>query len=303
MSMLQMTELAHQAHRELQLQSSFPPAWETMEELEERTDDWMARWLERRSKAARGPYYSLLDGFDRIVRTDLKERTDDPEVSPERKLRIVRSLHRTNTMLGVYRHYFRILTPLIKQIAAERNRSVRLLELASGSGELAMQLARIAAKKDLPLEVTGSDYVEAVVLNAAKRAERRGLDVRFLNINAFDMGSALVKGQYDMFLIVGTMHHFKPGKLAVMMAQARRFSDPGSLFVGIDPFRSIPMVLFLPIAHLITFLPDHIYDAWLTARKAYTLCELEQIARIALPDAPITVAHSIPGLTFLKALL
>lgn len=299
--MLQMTKLSLEAQEVLEVDFSFPPSFETMEELERETNNWMSRWLWQRKKIARshGRLSAFIDYIDQNVRTDLLECTDDADVSPERKLRIVRSLHRTNTLFGVYRHYTQILIPLIRQMAAERGRPVRLLELASGSGEMAMHLARVSEKKNLPLEVTASDYVDIVVSNAERKARNRRLKMNFRTINAFDLGTTLGKGQYDIFLIIGTMHHFKPGQLAVMMAQAQRLSDSGALFVGLDVFRSIPLLLFLPTSHLITFFPDHIHDAWLTARKAYSLHELEHIAKIAVPNARISVSHSFPGLSVL----
>ncbi len=300
--MLQLTKTALDAHSELGSLTPFPPKWETMEELENTTDTWMQQWLSRRSQLAheRGLFAGLSDNLDKVVRTELPEHTDNPKVSPERKLRIVRSLHRMNTLLGVYRHYTSILRRPIDRIAAARNRPVRLLELAGGSGEMAMNLARMASKGRLPVEVTCSDYVEDVVKDAERRANERGLQMSFRNVNVFDMGKAFDKGQYDVFLIIGTMHHFTPGQLAVMIAQSRRFAESGSLFVGIDGFRSIPMLCFLPTVHLITFLPDHIHDAWLTARKFYTLYELEHIAQIAAPGTRISATHSFPGLSVLK---
>ena len=51
--MLQMAKTARVAQSELELLNSFPPSWETMEELEYMTDDWMQRWLSKRSNIAR----------------------------------------------------------------------------------------------------------------------------------------------------------------------------------------------------------------------------------------------------------
>jgi len=295
-----MMKAARDAKSELALPADFPPSWKAMEELEDVTDDWMKRWLSKRSHNARkhGLFTLLSDYVDKIIRAALPEHTGNPDVSSKRKLKIVRSLHRTNLLLGVYRNYIKILTPLIMEVAAIRNRPVRLLELASGSGEMAMNLARLAQKRNLPVEVTGSDYVEDVVKDAERRAVKRAIEVNFHTINAFDMGE-LSQGQYDIFLVIGTMHHFTPGQLAVIIAQSKKFA--GSAFVGIDGYRSIPLLLWLPIVHFLTFLLDHIHDAWLTARKFYSLFELEHIANIAAPDAQITVAHSFPGLSVLKA--
>ena len=298
--MLQMKETARETQNELEMSTVFPPSWKTMEELEDVTDDWMQRWLTKRSHITRkhGLFALFSDYLDKIARTDLPEHTDKTDMSPERKLKIVRNIHRTNLLLGVYKHYIRILTPLIVEVAAIRNRPARLLELASGSGEMAMNLARLASKRNLPVEVTGSDYVEDVVNDAQKRATKRGLKVDFRTINVFDMG-VLSRGQYDIFLIIGTMHHFTPGQLAVIMAQSREFA--GSAFVGIDGYRSMPLLLWLPAVHLITFSRDNMYDAWLTARKFYTLSELECVAQIAVPGKKIAATHSFPGLSVLKA--
>jgi 2-polyprenyl-3-methyl-5-hydroxy-6-metoxy-1,4-benzoquinol methylase len=298
--MLQMLKMARNAQSELELLTPFPPLWKTMEELEYVTNGWMQRWLSKRSNMAQkhGLFARFSDYVDKIARTDLPEHTDNPDVSPERKLKIVRSLHRTNFLLGVYRRYIKILTPLIMEVATIHNRPARLLELASGSGEMAMNLARLASKENLPVEVTGSDYVKDLVKDAEEKAVKRGLGVHFRTINAFDMG-VLSHGQYDIFLVIGTMHHFTPGQLAVIMAQSRKFA--GSAFVGIDGYRSMSMLLWIPIFHLITFLPDHIHDAWLTARKFYTLFELKCIAQIAVPGVKIAATHSFPGISVLKA--
>ncbi len=297
--MLQMYKTAHLTQSELELHTPFPPKWKTMIDLENMTDEWMQQWLLKRKDIAKkqGLFAQYADYFDKMVRTDLPEHTDNPDVSSERKLRIVRSLHRTNILLGLYRRYIDILTPMIMKIASARNRKVRLLELASGSGEMAMSLARLAKNNNLPVEVTGSDYVESVVKDAEERAIKRGLDMHFRTINALDM-SGIKRGEYDILLVIGTMHHFTPGQLSVIIAQSKE--NTGSVFVGIDGYRSVFNLLGLPFVHLITFLPDHIHDAWFTARKFYTLFELEHIAQVAVPDAKVSVRHSFPGMSVLN---
>jgi 2-polyprenyl-3-methyl-5-hydroxy-6-metoxy-1,4-benzoquinol methylase len=297
--MLQLLKAARAAQDALKRQIPFPPSWKNVKELEDVTDDWMRRWLLKRTEMAKsqGLFTNLLDCMDRAARTHLPEHTDNPLVSPDRKVRIVRSLHRMNIIMGAYKRYGDILTPVLMDMARKRKRPVRLLELACGSGDNAMSLARLRAKKNLPLEITGSDYVEDVVQNAAAKAARMELDLRFRIINALDM-SQLDQDEYDIFLITGTMHHFTPGQLAVIFSQLSRFKD--SVFIGIDGFRSMTMLLGLPLLHIITFLPDHIHDAWFTARKFYTLPELEYIAQIAVPDAEIIPQHDFPGISVLK---
>lgn len=297
--MLQFDDLAWKAQARLSSEAPFPPPYQTMAELETAADEWFGKWLAERGNIAaeKGVFSRLTNSLDKWIRTDLPEHTDNPDVSPERKLRIVRSLHRTNLLLGVYRNYSGVLLPLIKETAALKKRPVKVLELASGSGEMAMRLAAAASKKGLAVEVTGSDYVEKVVLDAQKRADERGNPTRFRVVNAFDMGT-LAHGEYDIIYITGTMHHFSPGQLAVIMAQSQRAA--GTYFVGLDGLRSMALLALLPIVHLPTFLPDHIHDAWFTARKFYSLFELECIARMAVRGASITATNSFPMVSVLK---
>lgn len=297
--MLQMTHAAQAAQKNLESRQTFPPAWENMSELSQAVDSWMKDWLKERSRAASEKSLAsrAAHALDLLVRTDAPEHTDNPAVSDARKLRIVRSLHRTNIALGVYRNYAAVLLPVIKNCAARLGREVKVLELASGSGGMAMHLARTCARKKLPVSVTGSDYVQHVVDGANQRAREKNNPARFRLVNAFAM-DALKDAEYDLIYITGTMHHFSPGELAVIMAQSRRAA--GSYFIGLDGLRSLGLLLLLPALHLLTF-PDHLHDAWLTARKFYSLPELSLMAQIALPGVPVSATHSFPGVSVLKA--
>jgi hypothetical protein len=299
--MLQLDRLNRITQKDLELSTFFPPIWNTMKELDNLTNEWMNKLILQKSRLALniGPIVRFNNYLDELVHTDRLEHTDSPNVSPIRKLKIVRNIHRTNLLMGVYKHYIKILTPLINEVATMQKRPVRILELASGSGEMAMTLASLALKNNLPVEITGSDYVEDVVQDARKRSIERGLKINFLTLNAFDMG-VLKQNEYDIILIIGTMHHFTPGQLAVIMAQSRKYAS--SAFVGLDGYRSMPLLIGLPIVHLITFSLDNIHDSWLTARKFYTLFELELIAKIAIPDSEITIEYLFPGLSVLKSI-
>ncbi|MEW5734069.1 MAG: class I SAM-dependent methyltransferase [Thermodesulfobacteriota bacterium] len=298
--MLQMNNAARAAQEALEIRKLFPPAWESMGQLRRAVDAWMADWLAERSRQARdqGLAARAEDALDRRIRTDLPEHTDNPAVSDARKLRIVRSLHRTNIALGVYRNYADVLLPVLKKTAERLGREVKVLELASGSGGMAMHLARTCARRNLPVSVTGSDYVPQVVDGANERALQKGNPARFRLVNAFAM-DALSDGEYDVIYITGTMHHFSPGSLAVIMAQSRRVAT--SHFIGLDGLRSLGLLLFLPAVHVLTLLPDHVHDAWLTARKFYSLFELGLIARMALPGVPVSARHSFPDVSVLTA--
>lgn len=275
-------------------------SWQDMAELEQAADAAVARLRGLRSEEAarHGLLRRLAVRLDDWVRTDAPEYLDDPDFPPERKQRIVQALHRFNQGVFAYRRFFNVLLPLIRPLASQR--PVRILELASGSGEFSFALAKLAAKRGIAVEVTGSDYFMEHVEAGNAKARARGSDVRFIQVNAFDMG-ALDEDSYDIVFIAQSIHHFSPGQVAMMVAQAARVA--GTAFVGIDGRRSPEIYAIASVPAVLPLLYyrslDYVHDALLSARKFYTESELELIARIAAPDAFVSVRAELPGYSVL----
>lgn len=284
--MLQLTRLNEEAHHLLASKEPFPPKWNDRAELEHSTNEWMVQWLERRKRLARekGGIPRLCDALDRRLRTDEVEYLDDPACPVKTKIRIVKGVHMFNVVNRSYPLFARTLAPLFEEIAKRQGRPAKLLELASGSGEQAMALARHSQKGHLPVAITGSDYVPEYVDDANKRAQTRSLPVTFRVVNAFNMNS-IKENEYDIVLICGSTHHFSPGQVAMMIAEARRVAT--TAFVSIDGRRGIDNILGVLPLPILTFQFALLHDAILSGRKFYSRYELEHIARIAAPGAPI----------------
>ncbi len=297
--MLQLRTVSHAAQGALRAEAQFPPAWEDMAQLEKAADDWMRRLLEKRREIAgkQGLLPRLHDRIDTKIRTDAVEYLDVPDYPPAKKLEMVRALHAFNILMFSYRRYVYLLTPLILEVANAKRRPVRLLELASGSGELALSLSRLAHKKGLPVEITGSDYIPEYIEAGNRIAQERSLPARFTHVNAFDMRE-LEPGAYDIIMISQSTHHFSPGQLAMMIAQSSRIAS--TAFISFDGERSLSLFPAVVGPPLLTFRKHFIHDAFLTSRKVYSEFELECIARIAAPEARPTVKRSIPGVTVLS---
>ncbi len=273
-----------------------------MEALERRVDQAVERLRYGRHCAAEeaGGAEWARHALDVALRTDRAELLDRADVPAQRKLAIVRALHRQNRAVFSYARFLRHLEPLVREVQAREGRPARVLELASGSGEFTLALAELAERKRLPVEITGSDVVAAYVDDGNARATRRRLKVRFEVVNAFDM-SALAPGAYDVAFIAQSLHHFTPGQLAMMIAQARRVAKAG--FVGIDGHRSLLVLAFLgvagPLSAAASLTPGFLHDAWVSGRKMYPMAELELIAQLATPEGRVTVREDFPGFTVL----
>jgi 2-polyprenyl-3-methyl-5-hydroxy-6-metoxy-1,4-benzoquinol methylase len=246
----------------------------------------------RRARAAsRWLPYRLAVAADDALRTDRPEHLDEPDYPADRKLAMVRALHRMNQLAGSYGRFLDILEPHLRAAAAKRGGPARALELASGSGELTLALATRAAKRGLAVEVTGSDYVPAVVAAARARAAARGVPVQFEVLNAFDLEREAT-GRFDVVFTVQSMHHFSPGQLATIVAQSSRVAT--TAFVGIDGRRSAVLLAALPAVTALTAQRDFIHDAWLSARKFYPADELRALAQLAAPTSASSVTARGP---------
>lgn len=274
------------------------PASSGMKELERNADAAIARL--RTLRRARAPDAGRLRAMavtvDDWLRTDQPEYLDDPHFPPERKQAIVQALHRFNQGVLAYRRFFQVLLPMLRSVQTEQQRPVRILELASGSGEFSFALAKRAAQAGVAVEVTGSDYFVEHVDSGNRKAQERGIDVRFIELNAFDM-SSIKPGRYDLVFIAQSIHHFSPGQVAMMVAQATRVASVA--FVGIDGRRSPELFAIVPLPSLLLRSRDYLHDAMVTLRKFYTESELELIARLAVPTGFVSVRPELPGYSVL----
>lgn len=297
--MLQQFRLTRAILDDWEAAGAFPAPWASMAELEAATNSAVERLYDERDQRASG--IGRVRAFlDRALRTDAVEYLDRESVSEADKYREVRALDRVNRAIWAYRRFLRVLAPFIRGAARDRGRPARLLELASGSGEFTLALAEAAQREGLPVEVTGSDIVEYYVDNGNASAQRRGLDVRFRRINAFDMGD-VDAGDYDLVFIAQSVHHFSPGQVAMMIAQSRRIAGHG--FVAVDGQRALhmlPLTGFVGAVGMAISQRHHMaYDAIVSGRRFYGHAELEIAARSAAPQATITVRNAFPFYTVL----
>ncbi|RME23707.1 MAG: methyltransferase domain-containing protein [Deltaproteobacteria bacterium] len=256
--------------------------------LQERVDAAVAELRRRRTAAARqrGAFTSLADRIDGWIRSDAPEHLDDPAFPEATKVQLVEALHRFNQAIGANDRFLRVLAPLVDEVVTRHGRPPRLLELASGSGEFALQLAEEARRRDLRVRISGSDIVPAQVERARRAAASRALDVDFRVVDATTM-DGVDRGAFDIVFIAQSMHHFSPGLLARVLSAAHRVA--AHAVVGVDGRRGLDKLLLVPgPAWLVPWTP-HFHDAFLTARKFYSAAELEVIGRLAAPNAIVEV--------------
>ncbi|RXK87564.1 class I SAM-dependent methyltransferase [Chlorobaculum sp. 24CR] len=296
--MLQLETAGYQALDKLRSQGEFPPEWTKIDELEGVTDRFMERFAAERFEVSKelGPGFFIPELIDRAVRTGDVEHMDDPSQPGDDRLEWVRALDRMNRMTLAYEHQCDLLMPLIENPGGT-GKPVGILELAAGSGGLGFALAERAQRAGIEVKITASDIVPEMVSEGNRIAAERSAPVSFRLLNAFSL-DGLEPGSADLVIISQSLHHFTPGQLALMIAQAERHG--ASVFVGIDGFRSLLLTGGVPLVASLQGILPFTLDGLTSARKFYSAIELDIIAAIATGRQGHRVECSWP-LTVLRA--
>ena len=284
-----------------QLAQARAQAQPAIQAFEHAVDNLWADYLERlRASCGRSGVARRLFQIDDWLRTDRDEFMDREDFPERERQRALGHLHRLNIGLDTYRRSFNHLWPTLERAALRTPGPVRVLELASGHGEFVVELAGFARTLGFDLALTGSDIQPGHVERARAHARELGLAVEFLTLDALDMRE-VPSDAYDVVVMMQAMHHFRPGPLARIIAEATRVASVG--FIGIDMLRAPWLVPVLGVGTLVATANRYLaYDAAVSALKAYDAVELELIARASAPQALIRCTRHAPGVLVLQVL-
>lgn len=150
-------------------------------------------------------------------RCRIAELMDDPGLDPAQHDAALRGLGRINRLS-------RTLERVTRTIQAETGPAakgpLKILDIASGGGDLALGLSRFAKNRGLPWEVSGADISPHAVEHAGQKAAAMGLQTQFYVLDAVNQP---VPQPYDVVMCSLFLHHLgeeEAGKLLKNMAAA-----------------------------------------------------------------------------------
>ncbi len=199
--------------------------------------------------------------------TTLRERMDDPHCNPRLLRNTYEQFRIVNRLVSGWTRLFdRYLLP-------RAGRQASLLDIGSGGGDVALLLARHAARRGVELRVTGIDPDERANRYARERWREAPFAVRFERATAQEL---LERGEsFDFVVSNHLLHHLPEERLAQFLevsgSLARRLAlhndllrHPlafGLFWLGALPFRD-------------SFIRD---DGLRSIRRAFTAAELRGI--------------------------
>lgn len=199
---------------------------------------------------------------------------DRPDLDPSLHERALASLARLNRWACADR----ILWPAIRDLAASLpERSIRVLDLAAGAGDVPIALWRRAKRHGLRVEFTGVDLRPRAVDFARRRARSFDADIDF---RQFDVLSEDLPGGYDVVTCSLFLHHLDETQALRLLE--RMLAASNRLVLVSDLRRSVAGLWLTHLAaRLLTTSPVVRLDGARSVRGAFTVDEAASLARQA----------------------
>jgi SAM-dependent methyltransferase len=215
-------------------------------------------------------------------RQRLPELMDQPGLDPAEHQRALAGLRRIN---AISRCSSSLFAPIRELAAGQSGQPLRVLDLACGGGDTAIDLALMARRQGIELIVEGCDLNPEAVAIAGANARRRGAPLRFFQADAladpWPQGPEAASPEgYDVVLCSLFLHHLDGDDaerlLALMARRARR------LVLVNDLIRSpLGFALAWCGTRLLSRSPVVHTDGPLSVRGAFRLAEVAAMAERA----------------------
>jgi SAM-dependent methyltransferase len=171
-----------------------------------------------------------------------------------------------------------IVWPAIERLARMRaNTTIRVLDIATGGGDVPIDLAKRARRSGLDLNIEGCDISPVAVSFAGRAAVEAGVDVRFFMLDA--LGEPLPEG-FDILTCSLFLHHLDEDDAIRLL---RRMADSArSMIVVNDLLRSrIGYGIAWAGCRLLSRSPIVHHDGPVSVGAAYSLVEARHMAERA----------------------
>ena len=216
------------------------------------------------------------------------ELMDDPDLPSEEHKHALEGLSRLNRFSGVIGGMFRQIRNASNQI---QHRPVRLLDVASGSGDLPIAWAKRAKRSGLDLQITATDISPVAVDRQQQRARESDIHLESIQANCFE---GLPRG-FDLVTCSLFMHHLDEQQTCRLIQNMCRSANHAVVICDLDRSRLNYWMVGVA-SRLLT--RSHVVhtDALLSVKNAYTRSEFQNLASSTIPsqESPVRVQRMFP---------
>jgi len=160
------------------------------------------------------------------------------------------------------------------------NGKLKVLDIATGSGDIPLQLWRRAKRCPLPLPVSGCDISLTAVETARAKASAAGAAGADIDYFLHDVLRDPLPTDYDVVTCSLFLHHLDPPDVVEILRKMMLAAK--TMVIVTDLVRSRTSFSLVWIAsHLLSRSPIVRFDGPVSVRAAYTIRELQQMAEDA----------------------
>lgn len=214
------------------------------------------------------------------------ERMDDPRLPAAEHEHALRGLSRLNRISGVAGAMYR----QIRHYAADQpNEPLRILDVASGSGDLPVYWARRARKREIPLQITAADVSSVAVEEQQRRASEAGVKIRSLQLDCL---TNELPAEFDLVTCSLFMHHLEESQATKLLQQMHAAAARAVLVCDLERSR-LNLALISIASRLVTRSGVVHTDAVLSVNAAFTRTEFKTLAEQSLGTS-VTMTSMFP---------
>ncbi|TWU24431.1 hypothetical protein Pla52o_23580 [Novipirellula galeiformis] len=213
------------------------------------------------------------------------ELMDDPALPRgEHKLALA-GLARLNRFSGVAGVMYRQL----RRIARDRSRPLRILDVASGAGDVPVHWAQRAKREGIKMQITALDISSVALEEQQRRAAQAEVKVRS---EQWDCLAKSLPHGFDVVTCSLFMHHLADPQATFLLRSMHAATDDAVIICDLER-SSLNLGLVAFAAKLLS--RSHVVhtDAVLSVHGAYTRNEFSTLAEAAL-GVPVTIRGAFP---------
>ena len=147
------------------------------------------------------------------------EVMDDPDLSPELHHQALLGLSRVNRISATTSQIWRPIRKLADRLG---RRDLRVLDIATGGGDVAIELKLQSDKAGYQLEIDGCDISPEAMRYASENAHRSSANVRFF---ALDVLEHSIPDGYDVIMSTLFFHHLKSDQVVGLLSNMDAAAD------------------------------------------------------------------------------
>jgi 2-polyprenyl-3-methyl-5-hydroxy-6-metoxy-1,4-benzoquinol methylase len=210
-------------------------------------------------------------GISLLQRKLEPERMDDPDLEAERHFEALRGIESINRWSGSLSIVWPSLVALAQQ---EPHRTLRVLDLATGAGDIPIGVCLRARQAGLRIHVSGCDRSPVAVTHARQRSKHAGVELDFFTLDAL---SEELPNDYDAIMCSLFLHHLETAEAERFLSRMGR--SAGRMVLVSDLLRTHSGLFLAHYAtRLLTRSPVVRADGPQSVRAAFTLDEVRTLA-------------------------